>query len=151
MTDADLPLYATRAFADAFVDALNRDPGFQRASRSFRDAFVIRVLERPDGMDVTSTYRIDRGRARLDDFREAPAPAPFRREPFDKTQALVRSTAPFSVWVRLDKGEMNPLQALASPDYTIEGPKLKVMANIGVVNALNAVAAKTPKRYEPAG
>jgi hypothetical protein len=145
--DDDPPLYGTRAFAERFVDQLNQDAGFQQAARRFRDAFVIRILDRPDGMDVTCTYRIDRGRASLEDFREAPSPAPFRGEPFDKKRALARSTAPYAVWVRLDRGDMSPVAALASPEYTIEGSKLKIMAQIGVVNALNAVAGRTPKRY----
>lgn len=146
MADAP-PLYATRAFVDAFVDALNADPAFQKAARGFRDAITIRVWDRPDGMDCTTTYRIDRGRVTVDDFREAPTPAPFRSEPYAKGSALVRSTAPFRVWTKLDRGEMNPLQALASPEYSVEGPKLKIMTNIGVVNAMNAVASRTPKSF----
>ena len=71
---------------------------------------TIRVWERPDGMDCTTTYRIDRGRVTVDDFREAPSPAPFRGEAYDGGKALVRSTAPFAVWTKLDRGEMNPLQ-----------------------------------------
>ena len=46
----------------------------------------------------------------------------------------------FLAWAR-------PGGALASPDYHIEGPKLKIARAIPVLNAMSAVSARLPKRY----
>jgi len=70
-----------------------------------------------------------------------------RESPFDRNEALARATAPYEVWTRLDKGEMNVLGALASPDYKIEGATIKIMLNIGVFNALSDVASNIDKAY----
>jgi len=42
---------------------------------------------------------------------------------------------------------MNVLQVLTSPEYRLEGSKLKVLRNIAMFNAMNAVAARIPKTY----
>ena len=144
---ADLPRYWTREFVDVFVKALENDPAFQKAAKSFSDTIVLRCTDTPDGKDMSAVYRIDRGKVDADlTVEEAPSRA-IRDAPFDKRAALARTTAPYRLWVKLDKGEMNVLQAVASPDYHVEGPKLRIMANLGLLNAMNAVAARTPKTY----
>ncbi len=49
--------------------------------------------------------------------------------------------------MRLDRGEISVAQALVSPDYDIEGSKLKIMRHVGVLTAMNAVVADLPKTY----
>ncbi len=93
------------------------------------------------------TYRIKNGQV-SEERREEPAPSrAIRDAPFDKKKAFARTTAPYAIWTKLDRGEMNVVQTLTSPDYHLEGPKLKIMANIGVFNAMSAVASRLPKRY----
>jgi putative sterol carrier protein len=70
-----------------------------------------------------------------------------RNDAFDRSEALARATATYDVWTKLDKGEMNVMQALSSPDYQIEGSTIKIMANIQVFRGMNTVAAKVDKTY----
>lgn len=144
---SELPLYWSTAQTREYVAALNEDPAFQKAARKFDDAVVFRCLDTPEGTDVEVTYRIRNGRV-SEARREEPSPSrAIRDAAFDKRQAFARTTAPYAIWTKLDRGEMNVLQTLTSPDYHLEGPKLKIMANIGMFNAMSAVASRLPKRY----
>lgn len=132
---------------DILVEELNRDPGFQKAARKFRGTIALRCLGTPEGKDVEAIYEIDRGRVTVRaEFDDAPSTA-IRQRPFDKSRLFARTTATYELWVRLDKGEMNVVQAVAHPEYKVEGPKIKIMTNIGVFNAMGAVAARLPKAY----
>ena len=76
--------------------------------------------------------------------------APFhalRNRPFNSRTTFARTTAPFELWAKLDRGEMNVLQAIAKPEYKLEGNKFKVVAKIQLFNAMNAACARLPKRY----
>jgi hypothetical protein len=42
---------------------------------------------------------------------------------------------------------MGSTEALASPDYQIEGAMMKIMSNMGVFRGLNKVAAHVEKTY----
>ena len=145
---ADAPAYWSPEFVAAFVEAVNEDERFQKAAKSFSDTVVLRCLGTPAGEDVEAAYRFENGEiVEVELWTEDAGDADFRDAPFDKKAALARATAPYSTWVKLDKGEMNALQALASPDYTVEGPKLKIMANMGVLEGMSRVAAKVDKTY----
>jgi len=77
---------------------------------------------------------------------DAPSEA-MRDDPFDSSEALARATASYDTWTKLDKGEIGVMQALSSPDYTIEGSTIKIMSNIGVFRGMNTVAAQVDKTY----
>jgi putative sterol carrier protein len=70
-----------------------------------------------------------------------------REEAIDKSAIMARATANYDVWVRMDKGEMGAAEALASPDYQIEGAMMQIMSNMGVFRGMNAVAADVEKTY----
>ncbi|MEM8559895.1 MAG: hypothetical protein AAGG50_18925 [Bacteroidota bacterium] len=145
---ADVPRYWTTEFIEAFVEAINDDDDFQQTARKFSDTIVFRCLDTPDGKDIEAAYEFDEGEIVSVEIWEEDAPSDdLRGEPFDKKTAMARATAPYPVWVKLDKGEMNALQALTSPDYNVEGPKLKIMANMGVLNGMGDVASKVTKTY----
>ncbi len=139
--------YWTPAFTEVFVDELNRDPSFQKAARKFRGTLVMRALDAPEGKDVEAVYHVDHGRVTFESEREDAPSSKIRSRPFDKSRSFARTTAPYSLWCKLDRGEMNVVQAIASPDYRVEGPKLKIMANLGMLNAMDAVAKRLPKKY----
>lgn len=139
--------YWTPPFTDVYVAALNEDPEFQRAARKFRGLLVMRALDAPEGKDVETRYHIDHGRVTVESEREDAPSSTLRNRPFDKRGTFARTTAPYPVWCKLDRGEMNVVQAIAHPDYRIDGSKLKIMANVALLNAMSAVARRLPKRY----
>ena len=142
------PRYWTPAFIEAFVDALNDDPGLARTAGSFTDTIVLRCFDTPDGYDVEAAYAFEDGQVVNVEVWMDEAPCmEMRNEPFDKDEAMARATATYAVWTKLDRGEMNVLEALTSPDYMVEGPKLRILANINLLNRMNAVAAALEKTY----
>ena len=147
MSDAS-PRYWTPAFIEAFVEAINEDPIFEKTATSFTDTITLRCFDTPDGQDVEAAYAFEGGQVVDVEVWMDDAPCmEMRNEPFDKDEALARATATYDVWTRLDRGEMSVLEALTSPDYTIEGPKLKILANMNIFNRMNAVAAAVDKTY----
>jgi putative sterol carrier protein len=143
---SDLKRYWTTEFAELFVSTLNSDAGFQKAARKFDDSIELVCLDAPDGKDVSQTLHIRNGSVTQDLVVED-APSALRNAPFDKKKVMARTTAPYPVWCKLDRGEMNVVQALASPDHKVEGPKLKIAKALPVLNALSAVAAGIDKKY----
>ena len=144
----DAPRFWSEAFIEAYVEALNADPGFQKAARRFSDTITLRCLDAPDGKDVSATYAIQQGEVTNVQLWIEDAPSDeLRSAPFDRHDALARATASYPTWIKLDTGELNAVGALASPDYKIEGPKLKIMTNMGVLNAMSDVSSKMEKTY----
>lgn len=145
---AATPRYWTPAFVEAFVEAMNDDDDFQRTTGSFSETIILRCLDHPDGDDVEAAYHFEDGQVTDVDLWIEEAPCQEMREaPFDKRAAMARATAPYETWKQLDRGEISVVQAVASPDYNIEGNKLKILANIGILNGMNAIAAKIDKTY----
>jgi putative sterol carrier protein len=145
---SDAPRYWTPAFVERFVDALNTDSDFQRAAGSLSNTIILRCFDTPDGEDISAAYTFDDGQVVDVDLWIDDAPSDeMRNDPFDSSQALARASAPYDVWVKMDTGEMGVVQALSSPDYTIEGSTIKIMSNIGVFRGMNTVAAQVEKTY----
>jgi putative sterol carrier protein len=127
---------------------MNDSPDFAKAARGFSDTIVFRCLDHPAGEDIEAAYEFEDGQVVGVELWTEDSPSDeLRAAAFDKSSALARATAPYEVWVKLDRGEMTPLGALTSPDYHIEGPKLKIMSNMGVLNGMSAVSRSIEKTY----
>ena len=147
MADAP-PRYWTPAFIEAFVEALNDDPGFEKMAGSFTDTIILRCFDTSDGQDVEAAYTFEDGQVVDVEVWMDEAPCrEMRNDPFDKDEALARATATYAVGAKLDRGEMSVFEALTSPDYKVEGPKLRLLANINIFNGMNTVAAAVDKTY----
>ncbi len=142
----DLLRYWTPEFAELFVSTLNSDAGFRKTAKNFDDTILLICLDTPDGKDVSQALHIRKGHVTQDLLVED-APSAFRNAPFDKKKAMARTTAPYDVWCKLDRGEMNVVQAVASPEHKVEGPKLKIAKALPVLNALSAIASGIDKKY----
>lgn len=140
-------LYWSEPFSRHYVEELNADESFRKNARKFEATLVLRCLDSPDGFDIEHTYRIARGVVSLDRWAEPSPHTALRQKPFDPSSALARTTAPYDIWMKLDRGEMNVLGAIRSPDYAVEGPKLKIMRALPVLNAMSACGARMNKRY----
>ena len=144
----ETPQYWTPAFIEAFVEAINNDPEYMETTGSFTNAIILRCFDGPEGQDIEAIYEFEDGEVVNVEIWMDDAPcAEMREEPFDKDAALARATAGYDTWIKLDKGEINVMQALASPDYTVEGNKLKILSNLGIVNGMNEIAARIEKTY----
>jgi hypothetical protein len=144
---AGVERYFSRAFIDAFVVALRRDVKFQSATRKFKNAIELRVLDMPDGEDLRVRYHVDRGMVTADVTTGRSPSAAIREAPFDKGALLIRATALYTTWTKLDRGDISVVGALRSPDFRVEGGVLSAAARAAALTAMNAVAQKMPKTY----
>jgi len=145
---ADAPRYWTPEFIERFVEALNTDETFQGKAGSFSKTIILRCYDTPDGDDISAGYSFEDGQVVDVDLWIDDAPSEeMRNDPFDSGEAMARATAPYSTWVKMDKGEMSAMEALSSPDYQIEGSIMRIMSNMGVFRGLNTVAADVEKSY----
>jgi putative sterol carrier protein len=144
----DSPRYWTPEFVERFVEAINSDEEFQNTAGSFSETVELRCFDTPDDEDVSATYTFEDGQIVDVDLWIDDAPSEqMRDEPVDKDEVMVRATAPYDIWVKMDKGEMGSTEALASPDYQIEGAMMRIMSNMGVFRGMNKVAAHVEKTY----
>ena len=144
----DTPRYWTPAYIECFVEALNSDEEFQNTASSFSKTVELRCLDTPDGEDVSATYTFEEGRVvDVDLWIDAAPSDEMREEPVDKNAVMARATASYEVWTKMDQGEMGATEALASPDYKIEGSMMQIMSNMGVFRGMNKVAANVEKTY----
>ena len=145
---SDAPRYWTPAFVERFVEALNNDEDFQETAGSFSETIELRCLNTPDGEDVSATYTFEDGQIVDVDLWIDEAPSEqMREEAVDPDAIMARATAPYDVWVQMDKGEMGAAEAIASPDYQIDGSMMQVMSNMGVFRGMMSVAAEVEKTY----
>ncbi|MEM9075145.1 MAG: hypothetical protein AAGE52_41995 [Myxococcota bacterium] len=144
----ELARYWTPEFTDSYIEALNKDATFQSAAKSMRESIALRCLDTPDKTDCYLVYAIDRGRISVAEWTEEPSPSSaVRNRAFSKRDALARTTAPYDFWMRLDKKEVGVIDVIMSPDYRLEGAKLKVLRYLRVFNRMGDLASELPKSY----
>ncbi|PSQ98043.1 MAG: hypothetical protein BRD53_03005, partial [Bacteroidetes bacterium SW_7_64_58] len=115
---------------------------------SFSETIELRCLDTPDAEDVSATYAFEEGRIVDVDLWIDEAPSEqMREEAVDTDAIMARATAPYDVWVQMDKGEMGAAEAIASPDYQIDGSMMQVMSNMSVFRGMMSVAAEVEKTY----
>lgn len=146
VTDPSRRLWS-RTLADVLIAAINGDAKMKKLARKLNDTVQLRCFDTPDGTDVAARYGFSNGQAKLVEWVEEPAPAPFRTDTFDKGQLLARTTAPYGIWVKLDKGEMGVIDAILSPQYKFEGQKLKVLRNLRVFQRISELSSEIDKVY----
>ncbi len=142
--------YWTEAFTKVYIDALANDVEFQSACRGFDEHIQLRCLGFPGeegAVDISVDYHIAKGTIDYA-IREERAPClELRNSGFDKKRFLARTTAPYPVWVKLDRKEMGVIDAILSPDYHFEGRKLKVLRHLKLFNLMGDIASRIPKKY----
>lgn len=142
------PRFWSPAFVERFVHRLNRDCDFQEAADSFSETLVLRCLNTSTGEDVSATYTFEKGSVVSVDLWIDEAPSEqMRSDPFDEDTTLARVTAPYHQWVKLDKGELGATEALASSEYHIEGPMMRIMVHLNIFRGLSEVASDIDKTY----
>ncbi|WP_103028386.1 SCP2 sterol-binding domain-containing protein [Salinibacter altiplanensis] len=145
---SDAPRYWMPEYVERFVEALNDDDAFQDTAGSFSETIELCCLDTPDDEDVSATYTFEGGQVTDADvwIDEAPSEQ-MREEGVDTDAVMARATAPYDVWVQMDQGEMGATEAIASPDYKIDGSMMQIMSNMGVFRGMMSVAADVEKTY----
>lgn len=145
---SESPRYWSPEYVEHFVEALNSDDKFQGTAGAFSETIELRCLDTPDGEDVSATYTFADGQVVDVDLWIDDAPSDqMREEEVDTDAIMARATASYDVWVQMDQGEMGAAEAIASPDYQIEGSMMQIMSNMNVFRGMMSVAAGVEKTY----
>jgi len=140
--------YMTREAVEESVAKLNSDPEHLEAAKLLTGRFYLRVLDDPDGNDVLLGFDFEKGKCINWTHESAPAPSTIRRRPFQPMKdGISRVTANYQTFVKLDKGEMEPADAINSSDYQIEGSMLILMPLMQAVDSWNRKVRSIPKTY----
>ena len=138
----------TREAVEEGIKVCNEDAAHLERAKLLSGIVVLRAYDTPDGKDVAVTYTFEQGRCVDYDFQEADAPSVLREDPFvPMKDGLARITASYATFVALDKGEMDPADALNSPDYKIEGNMMMLLPLMQAVNSWTEKVRELPKTY----
>jgi hypothetical protein len=140
--------YFSREGAEESIGIINNNAQHLEAAKLLTGKVALRALDTPDGKDVLVTYTFDKGRIVDYVYEAEPAPSKLRDRPFKPmVDGLVRVTANYSTFVKLDTGEMETADTVDSPDYTIEANMLLVMPLMQSFDSWNRVVRGIDKEY----
>ena len=140
--------YYTKAWHEALVNLVNTSPRFAAEAKKLNGVFVFRILDCPDRKDRMTLWSFKNGQCVEHVYEAEPAPsARLREAPFDNNWVM-RATCPYPMMAALNRGEISPVRALASPQYKVEGKKMLVMQMMKAVNSWNEHAASIECTYE---
>jgi putative sterol carrier protein len=138
----------TKELIDTNIATCNGDPELLEKSKLLTGKVVMCALDTPDGKDVSVAYTFDQGKCTHYDFDEKDAPSALRDAPFrPMVDGLARITATYETFVKLDKGEIEPAEALNAPDYKIDGNMVMLMPLMQAVTAWTEKIRGIPKEY----
>ncbi|MBW2733686.1 MAG: hypothetical protein JRH20_14965 [Deltaproteobacteria bacterium] len=139
----------SREFTEEVIAACNADLELLAQAKLLSGDMVFLASDTPDSKDVQVRYHFDAGRCTTYDFVEEAAPSALREQSFHApVDGLARVSAPYKIFVELDKGVMEPADALNSPDYAIEGNKMLLLPLMQAVMAFTEKVRGLPKTYE---
>lgn len=141
--------YYGKAWLEACMDLLNSSEKHQKKARKLNGKWYFRVWDGPDGKDRKAIWDWKNGTCTKVTFGCAPAPwNELRNDAFDGIEYLARFSCPFDMMAKLNKGEIGPLKALASPDYQVEGKKTMIFKMLQGLNSWNEHNAKVECDYD---
>jgi hypothetical protein len=139
--------YYSKAWLEACQNRLNTSAEHLKKAAKLSGKFMFRLWDGPDGKDRVATWVLENGKATKITFETKPAPWQNLREmPFDQS-LVTRFSCPFGMLAKLNRGEMSPLKALASPEYQVEGKKTQLFKMMAGLNSWNEQNAKIECNY----
>ena len=122
--------FYSKEWVEAVVKKVNSDKEYLEKAKKLTGSFMSIITDCPDGNDVKFWIKFNKGKAVDYEYEAKPAPASFRieNEPWDKSKSLVKAQADYETFRRLQKGEINPAEAMGSGQYKVDGDMVKLIA-----------------------
>jgi hypothetical protein len=140
--------YFSREGVEQSIPIVNGSAQHLELAANLSGVVMLRALDTPDNKDVLVTYTFDKGRIVDHRYEAEDAPSRLRDRPFrPMVDGLVRVTANYQTFVKLDRGEMNTADTVDSPDYNIEGNKLLILPLMQSFDSWNRVVRTIEKEY----
>ena len=139
--------YYTEAWVDEVCRRLLEDKKFIASARKLNGTFVFRVLDGPGNADRETRWVFKSGEITEWTYNSRPAPWTELREAPYNNAWVMRSTCPYAMMAELNRGDISPVRALASPSYHVEGRKTLLLQMMPSLNRWNEIAASVPVEY----
>jgi putative sterol carrier protein len=140
--------YYTKAWQDECLRRMSADASFEQDAKKLNGTFVFRVYDCPDGQDRTMHWTFKQGKCTDSKYEAHPAPwEELRNSQFNPTWVM-RGSCPYNMMAALNKGEMTPMRALASPHYKLEGNKMSIMQLMKPLSQWNQLCASVESVYD---
>lgn len=134
--------YYSKAWMEACMEKMNTSQDHLKKARMLNGKWYFRLWDGPDGKDRSGIWTFENGVCKMVEFEAHQAPWKELREMALPDEGVGRFSSPFYMMAALNRGEISPLKALASPDYKLEGKKVlvfKMMQGITSWNNTNAL------------
>ena len=140
--------YYTREWVEESVRRLRENREFLSTARKLNGTFVFRVLDGPGGADRMTTWTFKNGECVDWSYESQPTPwEEMRTAPFNNAWVM-RSTCPYAMMADLNRGDISPVRALASPNYHVEGRKTMLLQMMRPLNMWNEICASVEVAYD---
>ena len=139
--------FESQEWLDAVKEKSSKDEKYIKKTKDLSLVLQNLVLDAPGGVDRLLTYTFERGKIVSAVLEEKPAPSDLRKIPFDGTKVFMRTTGSYEAYVKLNKGEITPLQALAQGVYKFEGDFMKIQAKTPGLTYFTDICASIPCEY----
>jgi hypothetical protein len=140
--------YYTKEWVDECVRRLHANEEFRRTARKLNGTFVFRVLDGPGGADRITHWTFKNGEIVEGRYESQPTPwVAMRNAPYDNAWVM-RSTCPYTMMASLNRGDISPVRALASPHYKVEGRKTMLLQMMRPLTMWNDICASVECAYD---
>lgn len=140
--------FYSKALIEEAVEQCNGDAALQAISKMLNGHIVFRAFDDPDGKDITVRYEFDKGKCTHFDYQSDDAPSPDRDRKFSAPKdGVLRISSSYETFAKLDRGEMEPADAINSPDYKIDGNILMLLPLMKAINGWSDKLRNIPKTY----
>lgn len=140
--------YYTKAWFDEVCRRLHENSDFRATARKLNGTFVFRVLDGPGNADRTTHWTFRNGEIVDGSYESQPTPWEDLRNGEFNSSWIMRATCPYDLMADLNRGDITPIRALASPRYHIEGRKTMLLQMMRPLNLWNEIAASVECEYE---
>jgi putative sterol carrier protein len=108
--------YGTFDFFNAWKDEVNKDEAMARSKLTTTLAYVYSDRRGAKGQALTYIFNFNNGK--ITDLREG--------SPDEKVE--IKFTANYDIWVKIIKGELNPMTAIMQGTYEMDAPMERISA-----------------------
>ena len=139
--------FESQEWLDAIVKKANNDKKYRKKTKDLSLVMQNLVLDAPGGVDKLLNYVFERGELTSATLEEKPAPSDLRDIPYDCTEVFMRTTGNYDAYVRLNKNEITPMQAIAQGVYKFEGDIMKIQAKTPSLTIFTDICSTIPCEY----
>lgn len=137
-----MPVFPSREWCEALVDALQSDPDAARAGQGWSGDIAAVVMAEPPLLDSAFVAYGRPDAARIADFRLLED-----LEEVEEIEPAYVARAPYSVWRDLIRGTLDPVEAVLRKRVQFEGDLEQVIARAQFKAMLRRALDRVPTRF----